>query len=54
MGKVRLTTEYSAVDIDQLYLEGVKNPLEDSDEEPPTEKQEEDNTEMNSDEETKD
>jgi len=35
-------------------MEGVKNPLIDSDEEPPTEKHEEVNTEMDSDEETKD
>lgn len=54
MGKVRLTTEYVAFDIDLLYMEGVKNPLADSDEEPPSEKQDEDNPELDSDEETKD
>jgi hypothetical protein len=35
-------------------MEGVKNPLADSDEEPLTEKLDEDNPEMDSDEETKD
>jgi|LakMenE01Jun11ns_1017448.scaffolds.fasta_scaffold9362017_1 hypothetical protein len=33
MGKVRLTAEYYEVDIDQLYLEGVKNPFIESDDE---------------------